>query len=218
MTQPFKFKLGDEVIAKSNVSLDDINALSDELYYLVGRCLGAWSSVERHLTILFLALLDKIDNPFPLAKVFDGVVSFEVRISILNLAIQNDPKSTDRFKTQWNALFNKLSKSYKKRHEVAHFAIVADHTSPPEVKVSLQPFFSSWSGPGAGLTAKDLRQREESFLNLADRIDRFWWHIALVRGQRDKCPIPINDPDHLLDNPFVPLGEENPPPPESFQE
>lgn len=202
-----KFRIGDNVVATSNLSLEELQAQTDELHLHVGRCLGMWSSVERSLTLLFLCLHDKIDEPFPLVKVFNGVVSFEVRLSMINLAVQHDERTTEKFRTQWNALFNKLSKSYRKRHEIAHFTIITDHTESTSPKTTLQPFYTAFSPPGIGLSAKDLIERERSFLSLSKRIDRFWWHVLLVRGARAECPFSITDPDHLIDNPFVPVDE-----------
>jgi len=213
------FQFGQLVNATSSLSPEELSARVDQLHLHVGRCLGAWSSVERQLTLLFLSLHDKIDEPIPLVNVFNGVVSFEARLSMINSTIRHDERISEKFKTQWNPLFNKLFKTYKKRHEIAHFAIITDHTiNPDSPATTLQPFYNSFDPPRVGLTAKDLEERKVSFFDLSHRIERFWWHILLVRGKRDKFRLPITGPDHLLDNPFVPIHEEPQDPPQSSEE
>ena len=185
----------------------------NEIFLLVGKCLNAWSLIEWNLAALFMALHDKPDDfdSGALRQVFNGVVSLEVRLAMLNLTVQNDKRLSPLFVASWNPLFNKLSKSARKRNEVAHFTVAVNHADDIDnPKIRLYPFWSGTTDPGLGLelSAGDLRERLASFHALKERVNRFWWHVVLVRGQRTECHIPITGPDHLLDNPFVPTHEE----------
>lgn len=207
MSDP-KFRIGTTVQASSALSPEAIDAGTDELLLFVGKCINAWSMIEWNMAHLFMSLHDKLDDPGALRHVFSGVVSFEVRLAMLNLTVQNDKRLSPRFITSWNALFNKLSKSARKRNEVAHFTIAVNHEDIVNPKIRLYPFWSGMTDPGLGLSAKDLAERLASFHALSKRVERFWWHILLVRKQRVECHMPITDPDHLLDNPFISVQEE----------
>lgn len=196
------------------MSPEEINAGTDELYLLVGRCLDAWSMIEWNMAHLFMSLHDQPDEHSALRQVFNGIASLEVRLAMLNLTIQSDKRLSPLFVIRWNSLFNKLSKSAKRRNEVAHFTIAVNHMEDIDnPKIRLYPFWSGMTDPGLGLSAGDLRNRLASFHALSQRVDRFWWYIQLVRGRRTECHIPISGPDHLLDNPFVPLPTEAESPP-----
>ncbi|KCZ57882.1 hypothetical protein HY36_11945 [Hyphomonas atlantica] len=146
----------------------------DQLLLEVGRCLDVWSVVELNLAAIFSYLYVPTCEP-PHARVairapFDAVVSFDARLTMLDTAVVNSPIANSLVRERWPALSNRLSKKYKKRHEVAHFSIT--RTKNPDAPATLQPFstFTAHYHEQARtpLTLANLIQRRDSFCRLAD--------------------------------------------------
>jgi hypothetical protein len=199
---------GDMITVRfDKAELDAWEAQREGILNRVGHCLQAWSGVEMNMGNLFLSLHDALrPNNSLLRSVFDGIISFEARLSMLQLSVTHDRRHAPVFVEKWNALYNKLQKSVRKRNEIAHFSVSVETQECREAK--LYPF---WQTPGAKgrapLTAENLKEREQSFLDLSSRIIRFVEYVETVRGRFELSLLPVTDPVHLLENPFVPTRE-----------
>src|SRR5687767_6446361 len=99
-----------------DVSFEDKNLLA-----AVAKALSVWTWVEFQLGLLFHVLAELKDSNRARA-IFDGIISFEVRLSILDRLMALE-KVDETEAEMWNRLSAKLSKFYKKRHELAHFGL-----------------------------------------------------------------------------------------------
>lgn len=157
------------------------------LYSAIGECLGAWSAVEVEVSHLFMILQERPWDDFdhPLRVAFEAVISLEVRLAMIKASVGVDPRYKAEYAQHFNALYNKIMKSYKKRHEVAHFM--------PIIRVgelgkgfSIQPFFN-WhdfrNKTGRGqLDAAQIEERKASFDTLRERVNRHKQHVGAMRG------------------------------------
>lgn len=178
----------------------------DDLYMVVGKCLHAWSNVELNLSMLFMALNDHPRDNHHLRAAFDAVQSLEVRLSMIHATIIHDPRNSGIFTEKWNSLYNKISRTARKRAQVAHFTIIAHSRlgRPETATLKLQPFFTltSMMTNASMLTYDQLCIREQSFRRLASRIIRFCRYLWIVRQQFPEYDEPTIDPVHLLDAQF----------------
>lgn len=93
-----------------------------ELLTTISLALANWSSVELELTVLFKAI-SELHNHKKANALFDGIISFEIRVGICDrlMAFEKiDPIEGE----MWARMSAKLTKYYKKRHELAHFSII----------------------------------------------------------------------------------------------
>jgi hypothetical protein len=129
----------------------------------VGNTLNSWSTVETGMGLLF----NSLTGPANINKsyaIFDAVVSFEVRVAVLDAAIELEPLFTEEEREVWACLSARLRKLYKKRHEVAHFTI--KEKLDPQNASAISPFFS-WNkelrSTAKFLTAAQIRERADKF-------------------------------------------------------
>ncbi len=146
-----------------------------QILALVGLSLSAWSQVERAMTDLFI-VTSEMERRRAMAA-FDGIISFEVRLSILDrmMAFQG----LDELEAEtWIRMSRRLSKFYKKRHELAHFALGA---RPPGEFV-INPFLTYeklWESVGKdaaplkALNIEAVSARKDEFIELALTLDWF---------------------------------------------
>src|SRR5690242_11018928 len=125
------------------------------ILWSVGDCLQAWSEVEHSLTTLFRYLMNS-DQPAKDTGIFSAVISFEARLAMITYLVDEFEK--DDFQKSWAALSNKLTKSYRKRHEVAHFTIIASVKTGIPV---LSPFYTVARPPEKKFSSKELRERAD---------------------------------------------------------
>ena len=158
-------------------------------YTEVGRAIAAWSEVEAQLAWLFVALSSIKDRNLAFT-IFDAVISFEARIKICSelleyLALKDENKVIGL------KILRYTLKQYKKRHELAHFAVTDSYG-----QISISPFFSETkfrkTQTVIGLTQRDIRQRGDRFVDLAHSIE---WLRRRIRpriqpGRAPKLPIP----------------------------
>lgn len=174
-----------------------------ELYQLIGRCLDAWSMVEVHLSMLFMALHDRPTGKSPLRFAFDSVQSLEVRLSMVHASVINDERNNGLFAERWNTLYNKITRFARKRAQLAHFSLVAEVYDPPMSQFVVQPFFtlSGISKPKVKPLHRDqLCARREAFTKLADRVLAYTHYInATRRARRAGSSGPKADLARLLD-------------------
>lgn len=182
----------------------------NDLYTLVGECIHVWSGVETALSTLFVVLHDREPGDYndPLRATFERVISFEVRLDMLLATVNADSRCTV-YAPHFNALKNKLSKSYKRRHTVAHFTLVGSGmVAPGQPDYALQPFFTMRTflkKTGANkLKACDLQLLVDSFSLLASRVHRHSLYIRQTRGLPVSDHARIDDPDLLIRSLSVP--------------
>jgi hypothetical protein len=169
----------------------------------VGTCLMAWSQVEAYLAQLFSAAIAS-ERPEDVDAAFAAVISFETRLAMLNAVVERSSDSA--FKSSWNSLFNKLTKLYKKRHEVAHFQIIY-HAS--EETHFLHPFYTFGRPLRQGLSSKDLFHRAVAFSRAVIRLDNLRLYLEHKQGKLAIDRVPGADPARLLRNPNARIREES---------
>jgi len=154
----------------------------DKVLLEVGRCLNAWSKVEKNLASFFVDLhlphgVTPLDKYFPLRAAIDAVISFEARLTMIDASVKTSMLADALIKSKWPNLKNRLLKQYKKRHQVAHFELTIINSRP-----AIQPFptFSaSWSKTGeVPLTSKDIRKRTSVFEELTNETGAYCWYMG----------------------------------------
>lgn len=175
-----------------------------DLYREVGECIHAWSGVETNLTTLFVTLHDR--EPFDLDDLlrasFESVISLEVRLAMLLATVNADPRCKE-YREPFSALKNKVMRSYKQRHEIAHFTLVGSGMrSPGNPGYALQPFFTMSSfltrTGRDSLKIGELKRRALAFHDLATRVHLHALYIRQTRGLPVSDQARIDDPALLL--------------------
>lgn len=129
-----------------------------ELLYEVGRGLHCWSLVEMALADLFQAMVGYPNaNPHAL---FNAVINFDTRLTLCDKAMEFadlDPVERE----MWIKLSAKLTKFYKRRHEIAHFSVGKEGVILPFVTTA------NWQDKNrTKLNAGQIRERAFKFLEL----------------------------------------------------
>lgn len=159
-----------------------------DLYAAVGECLHAWGCVESDISQLFMVVHGvKWDHyNHPLRAAFEAAISLEVRLSMIAASFVADPAIDDEHQKVCIALCTKIKKSYRKRHEVAHFVLVGrGGTNIPQTH-AIRPFFN-WNDftQNTGKSELNLQQIEDrklSFFRLSGRIRKFVSDTGFVKG------------------------------------
>jgi hypothetical protein len=144
----------------------------------VGHALSTWSGIELQMCSLFQAVSD-IPEKRKARAMFDGVISFEVRVAILDRVMSfedTDPTETE----MWARMSARLTKFYKKRHELAHFALLV----PKDGAASISPFLTMarWTdGTPVRLTNSDIADRTEKFVRMFEAL---FWFIQRAKQRR----------------------------------
>lgn len=152
----------------------------DALLLEVGRCLFLWSGIELNLSTFFTALhediVQSVENNHALRAAFDAVVSFEVRVAMIDAAVINSNKADQDIKDCWSSFSNKLRKKYKDRNAVAHFGIARRSTPSGQVD-GILPFVNFTSAVNKTtkplLKLEDLVRRRIAFEGLQVRSSAF---------------------------------------------
>ena len=165
----------------------------NELTDLVGQSLQAWSTVETRLGIMFHIVTDV---PSDMAHaIMATIVSFKARIQVCNAAFRFVDMS-DIHRAFWNSLYNRLSKQYDRRNELAHFSIIQDGQKNGRLLWWVVPYFSIGSLPDCmdkRLSAADIRLRIALFNKLANEIMWLDYEMIVRRGRLAANPLPIPD-------------------------
>lgn len=153
---------------------DDVSPTM-KLLAAVGAALGAWSIVEIQLCALFYSIADMRSQDKARA-LFDGIISFEIRVGVVDRLMETE--AVDAVEAEmWRRMSAKLTKCYKKRHQIAHFTVLND---PPEVTIA--PFFTLTkmnTGTATNLTAKEVFERTQKFGDLTKALN--WFQEQAVR-------------------------------------
>lgn len=164
----------------------EANEATSTILAAVGQALNNWSIVELQMTTLFDILADMRNNSKARA-LFESVISFEVRLAMLNKMMAFEDLETEDARI-WKKLSSKLTKTYKKRHEVAHFTILASGET-----VHISPFLT-WEAFHADthrlLSKDEILARGDKFIELAAAIN--WFRDqAIVRRSRGELSTEI---------------------------
>jgi len=159
----------------------------DLVYREVGECLHAWTCVENELSALFVALngVSMNEPSHPLRQIFEVVQSFEVRLAMVSKAVDCFAEQLEDFPSAWVTLKNKISRSARQRHEVAHFLGVGRRTDNNDFS-GIKPFFTRhnfMNNEGRGeLSARQIADRARGFFDLSSRVRRHAGYVSRVRG------------------------------------
>ena len=168
----------------------------------VGSGLHAWSLVEMALADLFASLSESHPH-----EVFGTIISFETRLAICDRLMSLTPLEPLE-QAMWLKLSSRLSKSYKKRHELAHFTLGKDAKGNRVI----YPFLTTetWRLRNARiLSESQIKERRQSFQYLEHAIT--WFSKQAVRSrmplQASQMP-PLEEP--LLVVRLRELASQNP--------
>lgn len=183
----------------------------------IARSLSRWTSVEFLLGWLFTVLAD-IENQKKARAVFDGIISLEIRLSIIDRLMAFE--EIDELEAEmWARLSARISKLYKKRHELAHFGLGGsgpDETAKPEI-VPFQTFDTFVSGTGRHLNREQIIERGEKFLELCGPL--MWFITRAAHRRKPESPPPTGEEPPLvarlreLATRTLAEREQRPPPP-----
>lgn len=139
-----------------------------DILFEVGRGLHAWSLVEMELADLFHCIVGWTNaNPHVL---FNAVINFDTRVVLCDRAMKFahfDPVEREI----WDKLSARLTKFYKKRHELAHFTL-----GKTDKESVIYPFLTTANIGDENLsrlTAKQIRERISKFVELRDALNWF---------------------------------------------
>ena len=151
----------------------------------VGAALSNWSLVELQLSGLFCNL-SRIEQRQARA-IFDGIISFEVRLGICDRLMAFQPVS-ELEAEMWTRLSARLSKFYKKRHELAHFSVLHSDSGA----VAIAPFLTSAAigGKVRELSTDQIRERSGKFIELHMAV-----HWFATRAFHGSSRPPAESPD-----------------------
>lgn len=152
----------------------------------VGKALADWSGVELQMCSLFQGVSDLPDLDKSRA-IFDGVISFEVRLAILDRAMAFE--KTDQVETEmWQRMSARLTKFYKKRHELAHFALMSDGE-----RSAISPFLTLDQWTKGAHRHLDLHQIKERDAKFGEIFNAMGWFIGRAK-QRRNIPLSGHEP------------------------
>lgn len=145
-----------------------------QLLCAIALTLASWSRVEGRLLDLFRAI-SETRNVGKADALFDGIISFEIRLGICNRLMALE-KSSEVEQRMWAKLSERLTKGYKRRHELAHFGLLP---SGNEIQVVPFPTTSNiLSGRYKALTLSQVEKRRESFYGLHDAVK--WFELTAM--------------------------------------
>ena len=181
------------------------------LVYEVGNCIMSWAGVEHSLCLLFMSLMKlPIENA---VAIWDSIVSLEAKLSMLNVVVRQNTTDTDILPI-WDKIFVRISKKYRKRHEIAHGCIMVIN----DERIVFVPYgtmTSIFDSAGRRLSADQIAQRNKSFHELGRAIE---WITTSVPLRRDNAVAALPEAPDLVRQlqtliAQTPVGM--PPPPQS---
>jgi hypothetical protein len=180
---------------------DELDAAREQLAAGAGRALAEWGVVELMLTFLFASIVSRTTKPIhglvrwenadPQNRLsqamLNAVVGFDVRVALVTATIAESDLRKD-LKALWPEIAKRLTKLYKKRHEVAHFMF--DQLSYPDgrVEVLLAPFPKTVTSMDAKrLNRTELDHKAERFNEMGGALH---WFMSAVEIQRRRAKGP----------------------------
>lgn len=168
-----------------------------QIHAAIGNALDTWSRVELELSNLFAQIADMKERDKALA-LFGGIIGFEIRLSIVNKLMRFEPLS-DLDRATWDKLSARISKYYKKRHQLAHFSVVSK-----DATWFISPFMTweSWGkDPLPMLSIAQIEERTASMKELAASLNWFFNHVFFRRWTEqggEPLPQPMQEPPLIL--------------------
>lgn len=155
----------------------------------VGYGLHEWSLVEMELARCFSTFVWA-----DMHAIFGAIISFETRLSACDAAVaKTDLSELDR--ALWAKLSDRLSRFYRRRHQIAHFTLGWNNKDVPV----LYPFMTTGNflgGAHVGLNMLDVQERIGKFQELFFALK--WFRENLVRQrtppQTPATPLPEEPP------------------------
>jgi hypothetical protein len=152
----------------------------------IGECLNAWTRVEGELSTLFMVIHGQPWSDFthPLRAAFESVIAFEARLNMVRASVAADDSLTE-YRPHANALYNKLLRGNKKRHEIAHFAMFGAAGKDGPI-IGIKPFFT-WANltnntGRAPLFLKEIKERTWAFNRLSSTVQQHCQHVGGLKG------------------------------------
>ena len=182
----------------ANVPIMKNSRQLETLSIAVGSTLHAWSVVEVEVSHLFMIMHSRAWNDFshPLRAAFEAVISFEARLGMIKASVAADADIPEAYEVLFNALHKKLIKSYRKRHEIAHFMFVGRDCKDGS-EYFLRPFFR-WEAfeknKGVELNEKQIMERRDSFIRLIERVMQHRQNIGKLKGLSAEFYAQAGDP------------------------
>ena len=161
---------------------------SSQLFTQLGLSLSSWSHVEMKMTALFSNISDMPGRKA--VALFDAIISFEVRLALLDRMMMFETVD-DIDQEMWSRFSARLSKAYKKRHQLAHFALTVG-----QGEISITPFISldkiiGREGPAPPtLSASQIKLRTMRFIELSNALGWFMNRAAARRSEPGTHPLP----------------------------
>jgi hypothetical protein len=148
----------------------------------LGVALSTWGQVEINLTGVFVQI-SEMKNVRKAIALFDGIINFELRLMILDRMMAHE--AVDEVEREmWNRFSARLSKAYKKRHELAHFSLVGNqqHELCISPFLSIDKLYEAGDGHVKSLTARQIQVRGARFIELANGVHWFMSQAARRHG------------------------------------
>jgi hypothetical protein len=166
---------------------------SSELLEAVGSALAMWSLLERSLNGLFCNLSGL--QSYAIAEaIMSTMVSFRGRLEIIDNIFLVEPQP-QKIADKWVNLRNRLLKRSKERNGLAHFSLVYHGSNAPGDGYAVAPLFNPHIAAARGepllLTASEIAQIEQRFLDLSGELGEFSDEFRQQKGMRAKMPGPI---------------------------
>lgn len=172
--------------------------LPDELAMAIGYALHEWSMVEEGLSYLFAGLTQMPDLKRP-HLIMASIISFETRLAVTDTLVRHE-LLLEKQVLFWSKLSVKLSKSYKSRHQIAHFSLLSDYSSDNiRQKTVVAPFFSLGSallGKNTELGVAEIKQKQQRFKELAEAVSWISRYLNMRRYSPEETH--LQEPDLVL--------------------
>ena len=148
---------------------------NDAILRAVGASLHNWSLVEISLARFFGSLANLSSGS---QTIFAAIINFDTRVTICDRLIEES--GLDNLdKKIWTKLSTRLSKFYKKRHEIAHFTL-----GEVQGRAVIQPFLTLEklrNGTANSLTVRQISERSGKFIELKEALEWFYDYVPLRR-------------------------------------
>lgn len=159
----------------------------------IAGALAAWSKVEMKLALLF-GIISTIPDRAKANAVFDAVVSFDARLAICDRLMPLQQFSELELE-MWARMSAKLRKSYKKRHEVAHFTLGFDDIAKDGFnKPLIMPYFTweKWLSRNAPtLDRSQVEERLQKFTEIEAAVQ--WFALLAIAIEK---PTELHELEH----------------------
>jgi hypothetical protein len=158
---------------------------NDSVLRSVGAALHNWSLVELQLSSLFATISNTMEQSRAHA-LFAAILSFDARLAVCDRLMRFETLS-ELDREMWVKMSARISKYYKKRHELAHFTL--DYTTNV---ARISPFYTQdkfISETERYLTEDEIRSRSNKFVEIHMAVG--WFNTqAFLRRQSGARKLP----------------------------